>query len=385
MTILTLPRLGETMEEARVTAWLVAPGATFRRGDVLLEVETDKTVVEVPALQEGVLRAQLVVAGQRVALGAPIAEIEGEAASAAGAPEGVRVAEPGSLAPPVPDLRVPDLPARPAASPRARAMARAAGVDLAALRGSGRRGRIMGADVPQGTQSATVVLLHGLYDTQQAWRDLARRLARAGLAVAMPDLPGHGDAAPPAGDLEDAAQAMLAGLPPGRLLLVGHSLGAVFATRLALRLGARVEALVLLAPAGLGARINAEFLDGMAQAQTPAALARALALLGGDPLSPAALQAELARLAPLRPGIAALAQAVAVQGMQQIDIAADLAGLACPVTALFGLCDRIIDWRDCANLPARAAIHLLPGCGHLPHACDPDLVLDLIRATARAP
>ena len=60
--ILTLPRLGETMEEARVTDWLVAPGAAFKRGEVLLEVETDKTVVEVPAMQDGVLIAQLVSA-----------------------------------------------------------------------------------------------------------------------------------------------------------------------------------------------------------------------------------------------------------------------------------------------------------------------------------
>jgi pyruvate dehydrogenase E2 component (dihydrolipoamide acetyltransferase) len=73
---ITLPRLGETMEEARVLDWRVAPGMDFGRGDVLLEVETDKTVVEVPALEAGRLVAQLVAPGETVALDQPIAEID---------------------------------------------------------------------------------------------------------------------------------------------------------------------------------------------------------------------------------------------------------------------------------------------------------------------
>lgn len=362
MTVLTLPRLGETMEEARVTRWLVAPGAAFQRGDVLLEVETDKTVVEVPALQGGVLAAQLVAEGDMVALGAPIAEVAGDVA---------------------------DAPARPAASPRARALARAAGVDLAGLSGSGRRRRITGEDVarqapaggmapPAPGEAATVVLLHGLYDTPQGWRDLPRRLAAAGFAVAAPPLPAEAG-------VEGAVRALAAALPAGRLRLAGHSLGAVLAARLAAELGPLVEALVLLAPAGLGPRLNADFLAGMAHANTPAALARTLALLGGDPLSPQALAGELARLQAARPGMAALAQEVADHGVQQTDIAALLAGLALPITAVFGLNDRIIDWHDCARLPARAAIHLLAGSGHLPHAADPDLILDLLTAPSRPP
>ena len=42
--VLTMPRLGETMEEGTIAAWLVAPGAAFRRGEAILELETDKTV-----------------------------------------------------------------------------------------------------------------------------------------------------------------------------------------------------------------------------------------------------------------------------------------------------------------------------------------------------
>ncbi len=52
MTTITLamPRLGETMEQGTIASWLVEAGQSFKRGDPLLELETDKTLVEYPAL-----------------------------------------------------------------------------------------------------------------------------------------------------------------------------------------------------------------------------------------------------------------------------------------------------------------------------------------------
>ena len=392
---LTLPRLGETMEEARVTDWLVSPGASFARGDVLLEVETDKTVVEVPALEGGTLIAQLVATGETIALDQPIAEVE---------VKGTGTAPANPAAPGLPDTAPQDqnttsstLPAaqgasppphgegmevggalkegRVAASPAARAAARRAGVDLSLVEGTGRRGRVQASDLKGG--AATMLLLHGLFDSPKGWRDLPGRLRAAGHAVAMPDLPGHGST-PPVADFDAAVEELAASLPPGPLHLVGHSLGAALAVRLALRLGARVRRLVLSAPAGIGPRISADFIDGMLAAETPAALARALALLDAGPVSAQALAAELARLRAERAGHAALAQAVATGGFQQIDMAGDLARVTCPITVLFGTADRILDWRDVANLPPAAAIHLIRGAGHLPHLAVPDLFLALV-------
>ncbi|MDT8857547.1 alpha/beta fold hydrolase [Paracoccaceae bacterium Fryx2] len=402
-TVLTLPRLGETMEQARVTDWLKAPGDAFRRGDVLLEVETDKTVVEVPALQDGVLLTHLVAAGDMVDLHQPIAEVRVAAGEGAPAPAAPRVAIAPMAPNPAPDAVRAD--ARPAASPRARALARQAGVDLAGLAGSGRRGRITGADVvaggdgvqqvatPQGplalrrvtpvkATGAPILLLHGLFDDGRGWRDLPQRLARAGHPVLVPDLPGHGASEARADDLDSATAALAALLdrvaPDGPLRLVGHSLGAVLATRLAVLLGNRVERLVLLSPAGLGPRLNPDFLDLMAAAETPAALARALSLLGAVPLSGAALATELATLRKRRAATAPLARLLAVAGIQQTDIAPQLDTLACPLVALFGLNDRIVNWQDCASLPARTAIHLLRDAGHQPHTSAADLVARLI-------
>lgn len=390
---LTLPRLGETMEEARVTDWLVPPGTTFRRGDVLLEVETDKTVVEVPALTDGVLIEQLVQPGEMVALDHPIAlvEAEGETAAAQPLPEAPEP-EPEPAAP-VAAAPLPSGP-RPAASPAARAAARRTGASLALVAGTGRRGRITAADVTGSTQSqaapsgsgAEIVLLHGLFDDHRGWRDLPRRLATAGHSVLAPDLPGHGDSAP-AATLDEAATALARtiteAVPTGPLTLIGHSLGAALAVKLAALMPARVAHLLLSAPAGLGPRINADFTQGMLTAETPQALARALSLLDAGPLSATALAQELARLKAQRAGHATLAAALSSNGFQQIDITEGLARLTCATTVLFGTADRILDWRDIVHLPATTAIHLIRGAGHLPHHADPDLVLSLVTTPAQ--
>jgi len=396
---LRLPRLGETMEEARVTDWLVAPGTAFRRGDVLLEVETDKTVVEVPALADGVLLAQLVQPGDVVALDQPIAEVEAEGVEDVPPPAPVAEPTPEPTAPvAVPQTTAPVAPSefRTAASPAARAAARRAGVDLARIVGSGRRGRVTAADIAgrspdpagvalhrSGGSGTPVVLLHGLFDDHRGWRDLPRRLAAAGHAVLSVDLPGHGDsAAAPSLDaaIEAVFTAVAQAVPQGPLRLMGHSLGALFAVTLALRLGERVERVILSAPAGIGARINPDFTGGMLAAETPAALSRALELLDAGPISATAAAQELARITALRPAQAVLAGALAVAGFQQVDIRADLARLTCDLRVIFGTADRILDWRDVEHLPARAAVHLVRGAGHLPHLAQPELAVFLAGA-----
>src|SRR5262245_45420492 len=73
---LPLPRLGETMDEGRIVAWMKQPGDAFKRGDILLEVETDKTVVEVPALQDGVMVEHLAAEAEMIPVDTPIARID---------------------------------------------------------------------------------------------------------------------------------------------------------------------------------------------------------------------------------------------------------------------------------------------------------------------
>ncbi len=71
-----MPMLGEVMEEGRIVAWLKEEGDSVERGESLLEVETDKAVMEVESTVTGVLKKILVAEGETVPVNAPLALIE---------------------------------------------------------------------------------------------------------------------------------------------------------------------------------------------------------------------------------------------------------------------------------------------------------------------
>jgi pimeloyl-ACP methyl ester carboxylesterase len=408
---LPLPRLGETMEEGRIVTWLKQPGDRFKRGEILLEVETDKTVVEVPALQDGVMIEHLAAEADMIPVDAPIARIQ--IAGAAAAP-----AVPKEAKQPVAAVPAPARQAAPSssngglrASPRARRLARDRGVDLAALTGSGRNGRISGDDVlsagatkdtaaASAIQVATIAgtiqvrewpavgqwrgdafLIHGLFADAESYTLLARRLAKGGLRILAIDLPGHGGSEAAAGTLDqlvDTTATALRALAVGPLRLVGHSLGAMIAAKIAAEGDVALDHLLLLAPAGLGKEIDAGFIDGMIAADGIADLERELAKLDGGALSPAYLRELLVRIQSRRPMLRALADSINVGGAQRHSIIADLERVKVPVTAIFGLKDRVIPWQHAAQLPAHAAVHFVKNAGHMPHWTAPNLAADLL-------
>ncbi len=404
---LTMPRLGETMEEGVIVGWLVALGTAFKRGDPILELETDKTVVEYPALGDGVLTEVLVGEGDRVPVGAPIARV-----SVSNAADWADEAGSAEEAAPVPEAvmaPVASVP-RPAgeklrATPLARRIARQNGVALETVQGTGRRGRIERRDVEgagtapadrlwldtragriaytvAGTTGQTHLLIHGFAGDRTAWANLAAGLARAGHRAVALDLPAHGLTTIPAdglGPLVDAATALAETLP-GKLVLIGHSLGAAVATAVAGRLGPKVSQLVLLTPAGCGPQIGAAFVQGMARATTTGEVSHLLRLLGpkGSALSEAALAQLASEMA--RGRLTALADVLSTaDGRQRIDILRPLATLAddLPIRAVFGLDDRIVSPADALNLPPRVASHFLP-TGHMPQWDAPRDLAELI-------
>jgi pimeloyl-[acyl-carrier protein] methyl ester esterase len=95
-----------------------------------------------------------------------------------------------------------------------------------------------------------VVLLHGWGLNLAVWRDIATSLAKKHRVVAI-DLPGHGRSPwrAESGSFEAQMRAICASLPPGRLALVGWSLGGLFAMALAAQLLERVRRLVLVSTA----------------------------------------------------------------------------------------------------------------------------------------
>ena len=408
---LPLPRLGETMEEGRVVAWLKQPGDKFKRGEILLEVETDKTVVEVPALQDGVMVEHRAAEADMIPVDAPIARIE-----VAGAIDAPAAAKPAAAPAPTMARAAPSSTALLSddglrASPRARRLARDRGVDLAALTGTGRNGRISGEDVlatgtakdagPQvAIQVATIAgtiqmrewpaagqrrgdafLIHGLFADADSYTLVARRLAKSGLRVLAIDLPGHGGSNANATSLDqlvDTTTTALRALAVGPVRLVGHSLGAMIAAKLAAQGEIELEHLLLLASAGLGKEIDAGFINSMIAADTIADLEREIAKLDGGALSPTYLAELLSRIQSRRPMLRDLAASINDSGGQRHSIATDLERVKAPITAIFGLKDRIIPWQHATQLPAKAAVHFVKNAGHMPHWTAPNLVAELL-------
>jgi len=197
---ITMPALSPTMETGTLAKWLVKEGDAIKPGDVIAEIETDKATMEVEAVDEGVVAKLLVAEGtDEVPVGQVIAVLaeEGEDASAVtgggdraqAAPERAAPAQPqpappepeagetGAAPTPSPEVkgygalpaqdqqlandRPPAAPAsqplasppspsgndRVKASPLARRLAQAKGIDLAAIQGSGPNGRIVKADL----------------------------------------------------------------------------------------------------------------------------------------------------------------------------------------------------------------------------------------------
>ncbi len=179
----TMPALSPTMTEGTLAKWLKAEGETIAAGDVIAEIETDKATMELEATDEGVLGKILVAEGSEgVAINAAIAVIleEGEdssalegfsadaapAAAAPAAPAAAPIPEPApaptpaapAAAPaPAPAPAVASAPAggRLFASPLARRIAGAAGLDLGLISGSGPKGRIVKADVEAAIAAGT--------------------------------------------------------------------------------------------------------------------------------------------------------------------------------------------------------------------------------------
>ena len=215
-TKITLPKLGQTMEEGIIVEWNKNEGDAVNRGDVLFQLESDKAVLEVEARAKGVLRKILLQPGTKVPVGTVVgivaeededisgllAEVEGGAA-AAGAPEaGAEEAQPQPAAEPergdgerqeqpapAPTAAAPVAEEEPPvhapgerifSSPRARKLADERGADLARIAGTGPNGRIIEKDVA------------AYLERQPAATPLARQMAaREGITLEELGAPGE--------------------------------------------------------------------------------------------------------------------------------------------------------------------------------------------------
>jgi 2-oxoglutarate decarboxylase len=164
---IAMPEMGESVTEGIVLEWHVAEGDSVSEGDTVVEVSTDKVDAEVPAPMDGVITKLLVAVDDEVPVGAPMAEMEAGGGTSEGsdagsqggqveAPAGEDVASFSAPQPGLPgadggngsgDAKAGNGSADVRATPVARRVAEATGVDLASVSGSGPGAKVTKEDV----------------------------------------------------------------------------------------------------------------------------------------------------------------------------------------------------------------------------------------------
>ncbi|WP_159942625.1 dihydrolipoamide acetyltransferase family protein [Nocardiopsis sp. FR6] len=190
MSEIQMPRLSDTMEEGVISTWVKNVGDKVASGDVLVEIETDKAVMEYEAYEDGYLVKQSVSEGETVPIGAVIGVIADspdavpEDSGDAGSDEG-RHAEPakeeqaekadeikeaaeGSEAEQAEEPAPAEDGPRPRTSPLARRLAREYGLDITRIKGSGPKGRIVRADIEAAREGAARETPHEVEAKEEA-------------------------------------------------------------------------------------------------------------------------------------------------------------------------------------------------------------------------
>jgi pimeloyl-ACP methyl ester carboxylesterase len=409
-----MPQVGQDLTEGKITALNVKLGDRVKKGDIVAEVESEKAAFDVEAFESGTVIEIRYQVGDMATVLQPIMVVgePGEAPEQA-----VTQASPAASAATMPHqdgktLHGPAVgrtQAGAGSSPLARRLAAEAGVDVALLKGTGPGGAVVKKDVDsrrktplaiaggsplrslQPGSGDPVVFIHGFGADLSAWRPFIPHLGLPNPILAL-DLPGHGAnadlAAEDFGSLAARVREALAASGLNRFHLAAHSLGAAVAARLAGDGGLDIRSLSLLSPAGLGPRINGDFIAGFLSAGSEAALRAWLELLVHKPstLPGALVRATLAArdAGPLATAQARLAAGVFSGNTQLFSIRDALDRYPGPLRVIIGNEDRIIPAAYADQLPPHAALHRLALVGHLPQLEATALVARLVAETVRS-
>ncbi|GAA5161781.1 MULTISPECIES: acetoin dehydrogenase dihydrolipoyllysine-residue acetyltransferase subunit [Amycolatopsis] len=349
-----MPKWGLSMTSGKITEWIASEGDEITDGDELADIDTDKIAGSLEASDEGVLRRVIARVGEDVPVGATIALI---------APADV------------PEEEI-EAAARQAREELDSGVVPEVGGPVTGTVEVG--GRTL-AYATLGEGEEHVVLVHGYGGDKNSWLFVQEPLAERHTVHAL-DLPGHGESAKDVGDgsletLADAVLGFLAAKEIPRAHLVGHSLGGAVVVAAAAREPSRVASLTLVAPAGFGDDINADYLRGFADATSRRELKPHLGALFGDPARVTRQLADDLMKYKRIDGVDKALHTLVDTLLRPLDVRPLLSEVDIPVTVVWGRRDAVVPVSNAASLEN---VRFVDDAGHMVHMEAPSAVVEVV-------
>jgi pyruvate dehydrogenase E2 component (dihydrolipoamide acetyltransferase) len=346
---ITMPKWGLSMQEGTVNRWLASEGDTVQAGMAVVEVESDKIAGSLEITTGGILRRRVASEAEVLPVGALLGVVAG--ADVSDADIDSFVAEFQSRF--VPGESEED---KTANAPETVVVD---GRTLSYLR--------------RGESGEAVLLIHGFGGDKNNWLFNHEVLAPGHVVYAL-DLPGHGASDKKIDDptLEGFAKTVIGfadALQLGDFHLIGHSFGGATGMATALRSPDRVRSLTLIASAGLGSEIDADYLRRFARTNSRKELkALSSRLFANEELVTRQLVEDLLRykrLDGVTNALEAIASAFLDGDQQRTILAPQVAKLGKPVRIVSGAKDRIIPSSHSSALGDTAKVFIFPNAGHM--------------------
>ena len=352
VTPVKMPKWGLAMREGAIVEWWKPEGATVAESEDLVDIETSKitNVCESPAA--GVLRRIVAQPGETLPIGALIGVVADADASDAEVEAFIA------------DFQASYVP--PKADAESAEVLRLSTVDT-----GGRSIRVGRAGPDEGTP---VVLIHGFSGDLNNWLFNIEALSATSPVIAI-DLPGHGGSSKDVGDgslktLSDTVAAAFDKMGVAEAHLIGHSLGAAVAARLAIDHAGVARSLTLIAPAGFSATgVSEDFLTGVIDAQRARDLKPVMEMLLADPAMATKDMVEdvlkFKRTDGVEEALTALRDRM-VEGKDAQALRHDLAAIPSALI-IASKTDRIVGEVDESVPPPGFSVAWIEGAGHMPH------------------